>query len=192
MLAIHYAHRLPADYDMSLIRHRAADRGPLWDELPGLVFKVFAGRERGVHGARHNLYASVYLWADPAAAGQFLMGQAFDAVIDSFGRPSIDSWLPLDWRPGRVAQARTLYREALPIDPLVERELLLAAEVERNQAIAADADTCAVFVALDLHAWELVRFTLSASAAVPRAGAEAYEVLYLAQPGLAAARAVQG
>ncbi|AZD01477.1 DUF4865 family protein [Pseudomonas chlororaphis] len=187
MLAKQYSHRLPADYDMGVIRHRAADRGPLWDEVDGLLFKVFAGQERGVHGARHNLYASIYLWADPAGAARFLMGSGFDSVIDSFGRPHIESWLPLDWRRGRANQARTLYRESLAIDPLADRARLLAEQVEHNQRLADDPDTFAVFVALDLQAWELVRFTLSASAPDSARGAERYEVLYLARPGIASA-----
>ncbi|WEK11739.1 MAG: DUF4865 family protein [Candidatus Pseudomonas colombiensis] len=186
MFAKQYSHRLPADYDMGLIRRRAAERGPLWDQVPGLLFKVFAGQERGVHGAVHNGYASIYLWADPSAAGAFLMGPGFQGVIDSFGRPVIESWLPLDWRRGPATQARVLYRESYDIDPQADRAQLLAEEQQRNQAIAADPETFAVFVALDLQAWRLLRFTLSSGAPVPAHGVEHYEVLYLAQPGLKA------
>ncbi|OLF54403.1 DUF4865 family protein [Pseudomonas chlororaphis] len=184
MLAKQYSHRLPADYDMGVIRHRARDRGPLWDEVDGLLFKVFAGQERGVHGARHNLYASIYLWADPAGAARFLMGSGFDSVIDSFGRPQIESWLPLDWRRGPSDRARTLYRERLAIDPQADRAALLAEQVEHNRRLADDPDTFAVFVALDLQAWELVRFTLSTGVPDSARGAERYEVLYLARPGI--------
>ncbi|MGE7958872.1 DUF4865 family protein [Pseudomonas sp. NPDC089530] len=185
MFAKQYSHRLPADYDMGVIRQRAADRGPLWDDVDGLLFKVFAGQERGVHGAGHNLYASIYLWADPEGAARFLMGSGFDSVIDAFGRPQIESWLPLDWRRGRAAQARTLYREPLAIDPKADRAALLAELARHNQALAEDPDTFAVFVALDLQAWELVRFTLSAGVPDSARGAERYEVLYLARPGIA-------
>ncbi|WP_025130662.1 DUF4865 family protein [Pseudomonas sp. PH1b] len=186
MFAKQYSHRLPADYPMQLIRQRAAERGPLWDRVEGLVFKVFAGRERGVHGATENLYASIYLWQDAAGAGKMLMGPGFQGVIDSFGRPHIESWLPLDWRRGPAGQARALYREVQAIEPGAQREQLLASEVLGNQRRAQEPDTFAVVLALDLQAWQLVRFTLSAQPPRPRPGSECYEVLYLARPGVCA------
>jgi hypothetical protein len=64
---------------------------------------------------------------------------------------------------------------------------LLAEQVEHNQRLADDPDTFAVFVALDLQAWELVRFTLSTSAPDSARGAERYEVLYLARSKIASA-----
>jgi hypothetical protein len=39
MIVAHYEHRLPADYDLGLIRSRAQERGPLWDAKPELYFK---------------------------------------------------------------------------------------------------------------------------------------------------------
>lgn len=41
MFAKQYSHRLPADYDMNLIRRRAAQLGPSWDHTEGLLFKAF-------------------------------------------------------------------------------------------------------------------------------------------------------
>jgi len=51
MFAKQYSHRLPANYDMGLIRRRASELGPLWDDTQGLVFKAFIAEERGVFGA---------------------------------------------------------------------------------------------------------------------------------------------
>lgn len=51
MFAMQYSHRLAADHDMQGIRQRAARRGPLWDDTPGLAFKAFVSQERGVTGA---------------------------------------------------------------------------------------------------------------------------------------------
>jgi hypothetical protein len=58
----HYAHRLPANYDIKLIRARAKERGVLWDAVPELYFKGFLLRESGQHGAVANSYSSLYLW----------------------------------------------------------------------------------------------------------------------------------
>ncbi|WP_191485053.1 DUF4865 family protein [Pseudomonas sp. FEN] len=184
MFAKQYSHRLPALYDMGLIRRRAAELGPLWDDTPGLLLKAFIAEERGLFGAQANLYSSVYLWSDPSAAAGFLMDERFQRVIDSFGRPDIEAWLPLDLQLGRAAPARALYREVLPVDPEADHVRLLATEVERNRALVRQDDTIALFLALDTAAWRLIRITLSASAPDRRRAGKAYEVLYLAQPGI--------
>jgi len=181
MFAMQYAHRLPADYDLQIIRQRAAERGPLWDATPGLLFKAFVLQQAGRHAATGNLYASVYLWADPAAAVEFVASERFDSVIRSFGRPPIETWLPVQALRGPARQALTLYREEQAADPAV-----LASEAERNHAIAARADTVAVWTVLDLHSWRRVRFTLSAAEPDARDAQQTYEVLHLAAPGLAA------
>lgn len=184
MLAKQYSQRLPADYDMNIICQRATERGALWDDTEGLVFKAFVTQTRGQHGAVGNLYASVYLWLDVQAATDFILGERFDSVINSFGRPSIETWLPIDARKGLAKQALTLYREDLPFADTADRRALVAAEVERNQGIAQRADTVAVVTAIDVASWTLVRLTLSS--AVPDSGhaGAAYEVLHLARPGL--------
>ncbi|MGV8921457.1 MAG: DUF4865 family protein [Pseudomonas sp.] len=184
MLAKQYSHRLPADYDMNIIRQRAIARGPLWDDIQGLAFKAFVVQTKGEHGALGNLYASIYLWHDSQAAAELIMGEGFQGVIDSFGRPSIESWLPLDARVGQAKQALTLYREEVPIAENADRQVLLKAEVERNQGIARQADSVAVVTAIDLATWRLIRLQLSSEA--PRSGHTGvpYEVLHLARPGL--------
>lgn len=188
MFAMQYSHRLPADYDMQIIRQRAARRGPLWDDPEGLAFKAFVSRERGRHGATGHVYASVYLWLDASAAARFLMGERFQSVIDSFGRPRVETWLPLDARAGNGSdrKASWLLREEHPLDAGTDRAVLHAAEAEANRQRAAGAGTVAVWTALDLDAWRLVRFTLSADAPETSDGDTLYEVLHLAQPGIGA------
>ncbi|WP_432731425.1 DUF4865 family protein [Variovorax sp. W6] len=188
MFAMQYSHRLPADYDMQIIRERAARRGPLWDDTEGLAFKAFVSRERGRHGAAGHVYASVYLWLDASAATRFLMGDRFQAVIDSFGRPRVETWLPLDARAGtdHARKATWLLREERALDAGADRAALHAAEVEANRQRAAGAGIVAVWTALDLDAWRLVRFTLSAHEPGTTDGSTLYEVLHLARPGIGA------
>ena len=116
MFAKQYSHRLPADYDMGVIRRRAAQLGPLWDNAEGLLFKVFIAQEHG-----GNVYSSVYLWADPLQAADFLLGERFQKVLDSFGRPHVESWLPLDVQRGPAQGALSLYREEWPLAPEAPR-----------------------------------------------------------------------
>ncbi|WP_338569769.1 DUF4865 family protein [Pseudomonas canadensis] len=176
MFAKQYSHRLPADYDMGVIRRRAAQLGPLWDNAEGLLFKAFIAQERG-----GNVYSSVYLWADPLQAADFLLGERFQKVLDSFGRPHIESWLPVDLQRGPAQGALSLYREEWVLVPGANRAAILAEEKQRNLQVAEHSDTFAVFLALDVQAWRLVRFTLSAAALDAERRGVGYHVLYLAQ-----------
>lgn len=184
MFAMQYSHRLPADYDMQIIRQRVAERGPSWDNLEGLICKAFAIQERNRHGASGNVYASVYLWSDSDATARFLSGERFQAVTDAFGRPQIETWLPLDARRGNAEQAQSLYREERVLAASTDRAALHAAEIELNREIAARPDTVAVWVALDLNAWHLVRFTISSAPVDPNRAGEVYEVMHAAKPEL--------
>ena len=179
MFAKQYSHRLPADYDMGVIRRRAEQLGPLWDHAEGLLFKAFIAQERGQ--ATGNVYASVYLWADALQAADFLLGERFQKVLDSFGRPHIESWLPLDVQQGPARHALSLYREQWSLEPGADRAGILAEEKRRNQQLADSPDTFAVFLALDVQAWRLVRITLSAKPLQMDHPGTGYQVLYLAQ-----------
>lgn len=182
MFAMQYSHRLPADYDLEIIRQRVAQRGPLWDDTQGLIFKLFALQRRQQHGASGNVYASIYLWSDSDAAVRFLTDDRFNAVVDAFGRPQIETWLPLDARNGRARKPLSVYRHEREIDAMEDRAALRAAEVELNRSIAARTDTVAVWSALDLASWRLVRFTVSSAPPDAARGGAVYEVMHAAQP----------
>ncbi len=185
MFAKQYSHRLPSTYDMGIIRERATRRGPLWDATEGLGFKAFVVRERGRYRATANVYAAVYLWLDVEQTADFFMGSRFQNVIDDFGRPEVETWLPLDASKGPAQRALALYRDEQPIGEQDNRAELRAALTEQNRRIAEQEDTVAVVSALDVANWKLIRLTLSSSAPVATAGRTVYEVLHLARPGVA-------
>jgi Domain of unknown function (DUF4865) len=62
LIIVHYAHRLPADYDLAALRRWLKERGTAWDGVPDLYFKAFLLREAGRFGAIANGLASLYLW----------------------------------------------------------------------------------------------------------------------------------
>lgn len=179
-----YIHRLPADYDMGRIENRAAERGPLWDETPGLGFKAFIAQRQGRNGAAGNTYSSLYLWLDDEAATDFITSDRFQVVIDGFGRPHIETWLPLDIHLGNAETARSVYREDIAIEAGTDLAALKKAEVERNGGLARNADTFAAVTALDLSTWRLTRFRLSAEAASKPQAGSAYDILHLSKPGI--------
>jgi len=185
MLIKQYEHRLPSDYDMAHIRERGRTRGLVWDHAEGLAFKAFALRERGQHGAHHNAYTSIYLWLREDAAAEFVTGPRFKPVLESFGRPPIQTWLPLDVRAGHLAPALSIYREDVPVDEGTDLGELRVSETARNAQVAALDDTVATLVGLDVQNWRLARFTLSSAPLHAVEHGVGYEIAYLAAPGLA-------
>ena len=107
MIITHYAHRLPADYDIGIIRSRAAARGHLFDAIPELYFKAFLLRERGRFGAIGNEYSSLYLWRKDEGFRDFLLDGCIKSVTDSFGRPQIETRFVLVDKRWRAERART-------------------------------------------------------------------------------------
>jgi len=185
MIIAHYAHRLPANYDIGIIRDRAKARGGMWDAVPELYFKGFLLRERGRLGAVANNYSSLYLWRADDAVRDFLTSGRFDGVTDSFGRPQIETRFALDARKGSATDARFAYTDErdIPID--ADLTATFAAEIERNRARAREPGTVAAAVGVDTRNWKLTRVLLSERSPDVAAHATAYEILYLARPLLA-------
>jgi hypothetical protein len=185
MLITRYRHRLPADYAMDRIRARVAERAPAWDAIPGLVFKAVTIEERS-RGAATNAYSSLYLWRDPGAAADFLASPGFRAVVESFGRPRIETWLAIAQGFGKAETARALSEETRPVAPEADLARLREGERSQGHAIAEQRDVLASVAGLDPGGWRLTRFILRAEpAAAPGA-----EIAHLASPGLAAARSL--
>lgn len=188
MLIARYAHRLPADYDLEIIRQRAEARGPQWDAVPELYFKAFLLRESGRFGASTSLYSSLYLWRQNEPFRDFLAARAdapinsFTAVTGSFGRPQIRTWLPLDARKGPARQARFVHAEELDVVPDADLPKVFADEAERNRKAADHPDAVAAAVGVDTLNWKLIRILLSRAEPIGNEGGVAYQILYLAQP----------
>jgi hypothetical protein len=189
MLIKQYEHRLPSNYDMSQIRDRGRTRGALWDNAEGLVFKAFALRERDKNGAPNNAYTSVYLWQSEGAAGEFVTGPGFKHVLETFGRPVVELWLPVDVRVGTTGAALSLYREDIPVKENTDLEALKRSEAVRNEQTGARPDTVASVVGLDVQSWRIVRFMLSSEPLRPFDEGKGYELVHLGAPGLDPLRA---
>jgi hypothetical protein len=182
MTIAHYIHRLPADYDIGVIRKRAKERGALWDAVPELHFKGFLLRERGRFGAIASSYSSLYLWRKDEAFRDFLVSGRYKVVTDSFGRAEIETRFALDARKGRAGNARFVYKEEQHISIDADLTSALAAEIERNRQIAERPDTVAAVVGIDPKSWTITRILLSEQEPTGEGRAVAYEVLHLAQP----------
>jgi len=185
MLVQHYAHRLPSDYPTASIRERVAARAPLWSATPGLGFKAFLLRHRGQDGAAGTVYASAYLWRDAAAACAFFTDDRFASVIEAFGRPTVETMLPLAVRVrGDAEGPRLLTRSDTRLGPDEDLRRLRRLESEGVAHEAARPGVAAVVSAFDPASWTLTRYVLSRDP-IETPGAVVYEIAYLARPGWA-------
>ena len=182
MITAHYAHRLPADYDVSVIRERARQRGPLWDGVPELCFKAFLLRERGRFGAAASNYSSLYLWRQDGAFRDFLVSGRYKVVTDSFGRAEIQTAFALDARRGKAQHARFVCKEEVPIPIDADLAMALGTEIERNRAVAERPGSVAAIVGVDPNSWRLIRIVLTDHEPDRDLVGVTYEALYLARP----------
>lgn len=194
MLAMQYVFPLADDFDMGQIRQRVADKGPLFDDYPGLVQKAFlcsdvAGQSPGeILGERiGNEYATFYLWESVEAARNFVLGDAFKAVCATFGRPRIQSWQVLAQHSRDGSTPRFAVQESETLNGVADLGLIALAERQAVAPAFQNPGLHSYVVALDPYRWELVRFTLwreAHDAAAARIGnSRSYEVLHLAAPG---------
>jgi hypothetical protein len=182
MILAHYAHRLPADYDIGIIRARAQRIAAEWDSAAGIYFKAFLLRERGQHGAGASSYSSLYLWKQEEALRDFLTSGRFRVVTNSFGRPAIDMRLPIDVRrgPARDAKIAVIDETAIPLD--ADPTEFLIEEAGRNRALAHRPEIVAAVTAVDTREWRVLRAVLAASPTSALPGGTHYQVLHLARP----------
>lgn len=185
MIIAHYAHRLPADYDVQIIRNRAAARGHLFDAIPELYFKAFLLRERGRFGAIANEYSSLYLWRADKGFRDFLVGGRTKSVTDSFGRPQIETRFALDALKGDGKEARFLTKQEQDIPLDADLTSVFAEEIARNREAAKEAGVVAAAAGVDAERWKLTRILVSEKEPAGREQGTAYQVLYLAKTLLA-------
>jgi hypothetical protein len=152
-------------------------RGPLWDGTHDLRFKAFPIRQRGRYDATGNAYSSLYLWEHAQALRNFVIGDQLRSVVDSFARPRIETFIPIDVLtadPRRATRVRSGWREEAAIGPDTDLTTLHARERDRGTSLGN-----AIFapvVAIDVRSWRLVRFTLSTDEPAQRERGTLYEV----------------
>jgi Domain of unknown function (DUF4865) len=185
MIIAHYGHRLPADYDIELIRSRAKARGHLFDAIPKLYFKAFLLRERGRFGAITSEYSSLYLWREDEGFRNFLVDGRTKSVTDSFGRPQVETRVVLNARKGGAREARFLHKQEQDIPLDTDLTSAFADEIERVGDAARQPGAVAAAAGVDAERWKFTRVLLSENEPTGREEGAVYQVLYLAQPLLA-------
>ncbi|RDS78831.1 DUF4865 family protein [Dyella monticola] len=184
MLTMQYRIVLPADYDMRIIRTRIAERGHLTDDFPHLAFKayLYADRHEPYAAGRENAYAPFYLWHNSEGMNAFLGGAGFGAVIESFGRPAVRTWLA--WQAQTAADlsiATYATHESVPIPAHATIADLREAEHAQLQA-DLDHGALAAISAFDPADWTAIRFRLWRDIVKVGEGVNLYQVGHVSQP----------
>lgn len=187
MLACQYVFDLPTRFDMTSIRRRVAERGPAFDVWPGLVMKAFMIDEASRGGG--NAYATFYVWRTAEALRSFLDSSAFAAVVETFGRPTVRTWLVdrADLPPGgRVPRTAVQQRHALPAGRPPRDSLAILGD------LAAGWRTVGRAVAFDPADWQATSLLLLDDDPIAIAGdlgcERVWEVLHLSMPAAARER----
>lgn len=190
MILKQYVVTLPADYDMGVIRSRVSTKGTGFDAFPGLGVKVFLIREKGRFGAESNQYAPLYLWPSVEAIWEFVAGDGFRGILDSFGWTPIHNWWGLAFERAPAVQSlanlQSVVKRARTVEPgtnlteLRNREMAAAREnvgTSRGPQMRA--------VGLNPETWSLVQFDYwnCPQSDLPP-GSLSYEILHTSAPGI--------
>lgn len=89
MQAMQYTIKLPADYDMDIIRQRVQNTGHLMDGFDDLFFKVYLISEKS-EGQLFNSYCPLYIWKNTNGMTKFIFDGYFDHILNSFGWQNIE------------------------------------------------------------------------------------------------------
>jgi hypothetical protein len=182
MIAMQYSFTLPADYDMTIIDRRVAEKGAFTDNFPGLSFKAYLLARRGEEGPE-NLYAPFYVWRRDEGLSDFVCGPGFQAVSGAFGWPSIRTFVV--WRVVRdpaIAAAAFASREVGSIGAHAD-----LGDLRRRESDEADADVAAgalaSVAAFEPTTWTRVRFKLwRERPKAAKAEAQIYRVEHMSLP----------
>jgi hypothetical protein len=182
MIAMQYSISLSNDFGTQQIRTRVQARYNLFDKMPGLAHKSY------LFNNVDRLYAPFYIWRSHDAARDFLLGDIFQNVSDTFRRPRVRMWNVFSYdvfEPGMTPTFAVREVDAVP----AEQRLGAMAEEEgrAHEALRGLPGLHSHAVALDADRWELVRFSLwrDEKLAPKKSTADTvqtYDVLHLSTP----------
>ena len=182
MIIVHYAHRLPADYDLAVLRRWLKERGTAWDGVPELYFKAFLLREAGRFGAIANGFASLYLWQQDKPFRDWLVRGGYKIVTDVIGRAEVETFFALDAFRGKGSEARFLYKDDISISLDDDLTAAFAKEIALARERSTQPDVISAVVGLDPRNWKFVRILLSEEEARGSERGVAYQIAHLSRP----------
>jgi hypothetical protein len=92
MIAMNYQIKLPADYDMEIIKNRVRNNGYKTDGFQDLFLKAYLIAEKGQYRNIQNEYSPFYVWNKTDGMNSFLLDGPFNSILDSFGWTQVNTW----------------------------------------------------------------------------------------------------
>jgi Domain of unknown function (DUF4865) len=185
VIAMQYSFVLPADYDMEIVRRRVAEKGHLLDRTPGLQFKAYLISEKDSRHASENSYAPFYVWKHPDSMTDFICGSGFVGLTQSFGWPSVMSWLVWDATyEERLACARFAVKNTIHVPPYAPLADLKGRHTADTRQDVQKRGALGSVAAFDPGKWTVVRFSLwtDVPADFASESAQVYEVRHVSAP----------
>ena len=182
MIIVHYAHRLPADYGLAVLRRWLKERGTAWDGVPELYFKAFLLREAGRFGAIANGFASLYLWQQDKPFRDWLVRGGYKIVTDVIGRAEVETFFAFDAFRGKGGEARFLYKDDISISLDDDLTAAFAKEIELAREHSTQPDVISAVAGLDTRNWKFVRVLLSEAEPDTRERGVAHQIAHLSRP----------
>jgi len=154
MIAMQYTIRLASDYNIDLVRERVARRKPLFDGLEGLMHKSY------LFNPTEAIYAPFHVWQCDDAARDFLTGDLFRDLVETYGRPRVRCWGILAYGGNfESGNPRMVMKEIDAIAAETHLPDLASMERERNLRALEMPGLCFHMIGLDPDRWELMRYS---------------------------------
>ncbi|HEY0792751.1 MAG TPA: DUF4865 family protein [Chthoniobacterales bacterium] len=156
-ILMQYQTPLEDSFAVAGLRQRVAEVAPVFDQMPGLLFKLYGLNEGPA--VPFQEYSSIYLWESAAPMYRFLSGPWFENYAQTFGRPAVRTYTlhSLEGAIRDVVHARFAVRSLLPLPRKSRIETTLQAWQARRPAPGALVRVTgfdpAVWEFIDITAW---------------------------------------
>jgi len=170
--------------DAEAVRQRVQEIGSRFDQLPGLYTKAFLVAD-AIDGSPAR-YTPFYIWNELSGMRDFLLSDAFRAVIAKYGRPVVQRWNKIAFFQGQAAMQTPVLaiQQFIDIPEHVDPAQLCALQATEAEAMTHEHGLHSVFLGLDTSTWKLMRISLWHVAPVQSNQGKSFEVAHLSAPGL--------
>lgn len=181
MFAMQYGFDVP---DAEPVRQRVREIGSRFDQLPGLYLKAFLVADANDDAAAR--YTPFYLWDELDGMRDFLLSDAFRAVVAKYGRPVVQRWNKVAFFQGpAVAQTPTFaLQQFIDIPEDVDLAQLCELQATDIEAMTVEHGLHSIFLGLDTNNWQLVKVSLWREQPLVTNGGRLFEVAHLSAPAL--------
>lgn len=180
-----YPIRLPADYQMVIIRRRVRERGSALDAREGLALKLYGIREVDVLGSPVNEYAPFYLWRKAESMSQFHWGGGgFEGIVRDFGRPAVHTWLPaaINGSPEASHWASHFSVSRATLHPELSLTEQISQLVESSQRRFESGKVLGSVLGINPENWQSVTLEIHQFPPIPQPNSQLYTILHVSAP----------